>query len=507
MPCTMGYLDIALAALGVYLIKRLFQAKSRLPLPPGPKGVPILGNIFEMPSEKAWLAFEKLSEKHGNLSSMNIFGHCLILVNSAAIAEELLDKRSVSYSDRPPMVMAGELSGWNKALLMTKYGERFRQIRKYFHQAIGARTSIRAFVPIVEHETLRFAQKVLCDDTRLEAHVRKTAGAIILRISHGYEVQDGIDPLVELADKALEQLSETAAPGAYLVDIIPILKYIPEWFPGAGFQKTAKRYAKTLQDAADQAHNYAKTQIASGIAPNSFTSRLFEGCSLTETEEDNVKWAAASVYLGGSDTTVSANYAFFLAMTLYPDVQKKAQAELDVVIGKDRLPTYADRGSLPYVEALFKEILRWNIVAPLTIRRASKDDVCGGYFIPKDAHVIVNIWHILHDERTYVNPMEFNPERFLASEGREPETDPRNTCFGYGRRICPGLHLAEVSVFMTCALSLAVLDVRKTVENGVEITPEIEYLGGSICHPAPFKCSIKARSIQAEALLSQSNDS
>lgn len=86
--------------------------------------------------------------------------------------------------------------------------------------------------------------------------------------------------------------------------------------------------------------------------------------ALTAEEDHVVKWSAQSLFVGGGDTTVSSVYSFFLAMTLYPDVQKKAQAEIDAVVGPDRLPSFSDRASLPYIEALAKEILRWNAVLP-----------------------------------------------------------------------------------------------------------------------------------------------
>ena len=123
-------------------------------------------------------------------------------------------------------------------------------------------------------------------------------------------------------------------------------------------------------------------------------------------------------------------------MTLHPEAQAKAQAEIDSVIGTDRLPTLADRDQLPYVEALVKEVFRWNPVAPQGAPHVSKeDDVHMGYFIPAGTMCIANIWRFLHDSATYKDPMAFRPERFM---GPGPEQDPRAYAFGFGRMICPG---------------------------------------------------------------------
>jgi len=188
-------------------------------------------------------------------------------------------------------------------------------------------------------------------------------------------------------------------------------------------------------------------------------------------------------------------------MILYPEVQKKAQAEIDAVVREDRLPSFSDQEQLPYVQSVVKEVFRWNPVAPFSIQHCvTEDDIYEGYLIPKGSYVIANIWKLLHDEEVYSNPMEFNPDRFM---GTRPEQDPKDFSFGFGRRACPGKILAEASVFIACAMALAVFDISKGVdESGREIEPEAEYLDGVISHPKPFKCTIKGRSQKRVALIS-----
>jgi len=242
--------------------------------------------------------------------------------------------------------------------------------------------------------------------------------------------------------------------------------------------------------------------MATGTALASFTSTLMEGKSISAEEEFDIKWSSASLYSGGADTTVSAIYSFFLAMMLHPEVARKAQAEIDAVVGNDRLPTFEDRPHLPNVDALVKEVFRWNSVTPTGVpHRVMEDDVHDGYFIPKGALVIVNVWKLTHDPVVYANPDVFNPDRFIPTENTSAEIDPRSVCFGFGRRICPGLHLADASVFISCAMSLAVFDISKCVENGVVMEPVHQNTNGTISHPKPFKCSIKPRSQKAVSLI------
>ncbi|KDQ52240.1 hypothetical protein JAAARDRAFT_40360 [Jaapia argillacea MUCL 33604] len=488
-----------------YLFVGWFRSRKKHSLcPPGPSGVPILGNIFHMPTEASWITFSRWGEIWGDIISVRVLQQPIIILNSASIATEMLNKKSAIYSDRPTMMMGGELAGWKNMLALTRYnthGDRFRKYRRYIHRVLGTPASIEKYYHVEEEETLRFLRRVVRDPDDVQQHIRKSIGAVVLKISHGYNVQDSNDPFVDIADRANAQLSCSLAPGAYLVDLFPILRHVPEWFPFANFKRTAASWANTLNDVIDLPFDFVKREMFAGTAVHSFTSDLLQE-DLDFNEENIVKWAAASLYSGGADTSVSTIHSFFLAMVLYPEVQKKAQAEIDRVVGNDRLPTYSDRENLPYVEAIISEVLRWKPVAPLGLpHRVMKDDVHAGYHIPKDSIIIANIWQFLHDPRSYHDPEEFNPERFLPTGTRAPEPDPRTVCFGFGRRTCPGIHLAEASVYLFCARALATLNISKIVENGVVVEPVCESTSGFLSHPKPFRCNITPRSPKALGLV------
>jgi cytochrome P450 len=457
-----------------------------------------------MPRIKPWLTFTEWGQKYGDITHIEVLGRHIIVLNSVKTAMEMMDRKSTLYSDRPVLPMAGELVGWKDSLPFLPYGDRFRRQRKNFHRVIGSRTAVDVYNEIEEVETHRFLKRVLAKPDQLQEHVQHTAIAVVLRITHGYEVKEVDDPFVNLANRVTDHGSQATAPGAFMVDILPFLAKVPAWFPGAGFKLLAREWREILEEMVSAPHKLVKDQMVAGIAPVSFTSNLLEGSDISAEEDHAVKWSAFSLYAGGADTTVSAIYSLFLAMTLFPDVQKKAQAEIDAVVGPDRLPSFADRDSLPYTEALVTEVLRWNVVFPTGFPHCvSEDDIHDGYYIPKGSMVIPNVWSMLNDPQTYANPTQFNPERFLAKDGREPEMEPRTVCFGFGRRICPGLHLADASIWISTAMSLAVFDISKVVENGVEVTPEVDPLPGTSSHPKPFKCSIKPRSATALGLIEQ----
>ncbi|KAF8624471.1 hypothetical protein AX15_005855 [Amanita polypyramis BW_CC] len=418
------------------LFRLLLRQRSTVSLPPGPKKLPIIGNLLDVPIEQQWLKFTEWGNQYGDLVSLSVFGEHYVIIGSAQKATEMLDKKNRIYSDRPVVPMSGELVGWKESAMLLPYGQRLRNQRKMFHQVIGTCEAMSRFHYIGESEVHHFLKRLLINPDGLEENIGRTAGSIILRITYGYDVKEGKDPLLSAANQALEQFSLSAYPGAFLVNIIPALRYLPEWFPGAGFKETAKAWKKTLHEMVEGPYRFVKKQMESGIAKPSMLSDLLQDESkVSDDTIHDIKWASASLYAGGADSTVASVYGFFKAMVLYPDVQARAQAEIDAIIGNDRLPTVADREDLPYVSALAMEVLRWHVVAPAGgPHRVMEDDIHDGYFIPKGAMVLANVWKMTRDNNVYKSPSTFSPARFIRTENHEPEPDPRNIIFGFGRR-------------------------------------------------------------------------
>jgi cytochrome P450 len=192
-------------------------------------------------------------------------------------------------------------------------------------------------------------------------------------------------------------------------------------------------------------------------------------------------------------------------MMLYPEVQTKLQAQIDTVVGPDRLPTFEDRDSLPYVEAVMKELFRWMPVMPAGVpHRASEDYVYKGYVIPKGALVLPNIWAMMHDPNVYHNPSTFNPDRFL---GDKPERDPTSVCFGFGRRICPGRKLADATVWISIVKFAFALQITKPIDkDGKLVEPEVVQSSGIISHVVPFVCDVKPRNERVAKMVEETLD-
>ncbi|KII91350.1 hypothetical protein PLICRDRAFT_173216 [Plicaturopsis crispa FD-325 SS-3] len=509
---------VSLACFVIFL--RLLDNRKRSRRPPGPRGWAILGNALQIPKDKQWLKFVEWQKEYGDLVQIMVFSQLepTLILGSVEAAYDVLDTRGAMYSDRPPAVMAADLVGWGRGLGYTPGppNPRFREFRRLMHKFIGPRASRSEEVSSMIEQGARDLVVRLAEADNYEEYVectKQSAGSLILRLTYGYKATTRDDPLVAIADVAMDGFSKATEPG-WLVDSFPVLRHMPSWFPGAGFKRVARAMRADLDALYDVPFDFVQKQMREGKVAASFVSSFIEekNGNTAKEEEDFIKVAAGSLYSAGLETTTSAVASLILAMTLYPEVQRRAQTELDAVLGPIdeagenprtkrhyRLPTLADRERLPYTNAIVLEVWRWNPSAPLGLPHFStQDNEYRGYTIEKGTVVWANIWSMLHDPTVFPEPSLFRPERFLdETEMRLRELDrredPVGIAFGFGRRICPGLQFGEAAVFLNIATVLRVLNISKMRdEGGVEIEPEVAY-EGFISVPKPFKCKIERR--------------
>ncbi|KIK65275.1 hypothetical protein GYMLUDRAFT_38707 [Collybiopsis luxurians FD-317 M1] len=469
-------------------------------LPPGPKGLfPFLGGIHGVQSENGeppWITYSNLSRIYGDVFTYNVLGHRTIVLNSYEAITELLESRSYNYSDRPDMPMFMDLMRWSWNFAFMRDDDWWKLHRKTFHQYFQ-RSSMAEYYEIQRTRTGSLVQKLMTSPKDLFQHIRTHTGGIILEIVYGYQIQDENDLYVQVADDAVLGMRESFIHGAFLVDYFPLLKHVPAWFPGASFKTKAELWARDTDRLLELPWSFLKQSMEEGTAASCFSTKHIENLPTssssieTSVMEQVIKNCAAVSYAAGADTTVSAILSFILAMVLYPEVQIRAQEELDRVIGSSRLPDFADRDHLPYINAILSETLRWKPVTPLAApHRAVKDDYYNGYFIPAGSTIVPNAWAVLHDESLYgADTASFNPDRFMKTEGKDFPPSSEIIAFGFGRRICPGRHLVITTTWLVIAHLLTNFTMAKKVDNeGREIDLVVEYSDGLLSHPRSFSC-------------------
>ncbi|EIM85912.1 cytochrome P450 [Stereum hirsutum FP-91666 SS1] len=474
-------------------------------LPPGPRPLPIIGNVFDLPTKQVWSEFAKWTDTYGPIISVSALGQRIVIINSLSIARDLLEKRSNIFSDRPYIPML-DLMGFDVFnLTMRRFGLEWRAGRRIADHSLrpAATLTYRPFLVSKNHQLM---QQLLRTPDNFVEHLRHFAAAIAMNIAYGYEIAPANDRYVAIAEDAIDRAVNACLPGRRLVNIFPSLRHLPEWLPGMGFKDYAREAAKCTAEMVDRPYAFVKEQMQHGLALPSICKENLESYDLVSptTEQENmIKYVAATVYAAGADTTVGVLHTFFLAMTLYPSIQTRAQAEIDSVLEGKALPTFEDEPNLPYVKALCMELIRWKPITPVAIPHVNIEaDVYGKYYIPKGSQIIANAWAMLHDPVAYPNPDDFSPERFIGPHGEFVEDPDLTVAFGWGRRLCPGRHLALSSVWIVVATVLATFHIAKAKdEYGKEIDVSGEYTDGLVSHPMPFKCTITPRSEDAAFLV------
>ncbi|EJD46742.1 putative CyP450 monooxygenase [Auricularia subglabra TFB-10046 SS5] len=498
----LALLAACLAVFSRWLWNTARQRCSGLCSPPGPPGVPLLGNVFDIPAVDSHIKYFELAKKYGPLFSFTLLNRSFVVISSTTLASELLDKRGTIYSDRPPFPMS-DAAGYDWNLTFMRHNESWRVRRRLVHQKFNVNATVK-LRGLLRRSTLELAKNLIRSPENFRKHLRRLSASYIMESVYGIQIAEENDPYVEIAHTAMAKLGEVVVPGSNPVDVLPFLLWFPAWVPVLGhWTKWAQSLRKYPRNMVETPYARTKDDIARVARP----CMAIDGLEIMQDDpvitEQIVKDACAVSYLAGADTTVSVLLSFVMAMVLYPEYQLKAQEEVDRVLG-ERLPDFGDEASLPYIEAIIRETYRVYPVAPFAAPHATKeDDVYQGVLIRKGTTVIPNVWAMMRDEDVYQDPHKFNPNRWIKHGAIDPHApDPRTSgIFGFGRRVCPGRHLGDASVFISIATLLKCFTFRKHVENGLDVPPSGEIHTGIVSCPAPFKCAISPRSGSLQALL------
>ncbi|KAG0705769.1 cytochrome P450 [Suillus ampliporus] len=408
----------------------LRRSKSHLPLPPSPTTSML--RRHSLPPRSAFLTIAEWINEYGPLITIRSgFRNRVVVIGRYKAAEDIMENQGKLLADRPRAVSIVEmLDDGLPALPFAPFGQRVRRMRSALHTHLQPK-AVAAYQPLQMSHAKKIVLDILDDPYNFQNHVITYAATTIMKVAYGKNTPtSATDPEVIEVGELMVMAGKILHPGNYyLVDSIPWLKYLP-WQLNVDHLNRVK---EQMQSKADTGPSFAKF--------------ILENSHVYGLSESDIASLAGVFFAGGSSTISGAICTVLMAAVCFPEEQAKVQAELDVVIGRHRAPTFADQKSLPRLNAFISEALRWRpVTSGVLAHQTSKEVIWENYCIPAGTTVIGNLWSISRDPEVYPEPNAFKPQRWIDDH------ELKFFVYGFGRRVCPGRHFANRSIFITSLL-------------------------------------------------------
>ncbi|KAK8503932.1 hypothetical protein V6N12_019101 [Hibiscus sabdariffa] len=424
--------------------------KTNPPLPPGPRGLPLLGSLpFLKPELHSY--FRELSETYGPIFKLQLGTRTCIVINSPPIAKEILKDQDAIFANRdiPVATVIGMFGGVNVA--WRQNGPEYSRLRKFLIREMLSKNSLEASYSLRRREILQMVKDIhgkTGSSVKLGEQVALTTVKVMISSLWGGSSEKSND-LIEMRGKLEELVRLMGSPN--VSDILPVFapfdlqgiesksRNIVLWFYGI-FESVIKKRLKTGDD---ESKDFLQVMLEMNRRGDNKTS-------LTDME---VKALLLDMLIGGTDTIPTTVEWAMTELLRHPDIMKKLVEEIDTVTGKQNLVDDSHLPQLSYLEAIIKETLRLHPVAPLLLPHMSSEaSTISGYTIPKHSKVFINAWAMQRNPQLWEDPHSFQPERFLKAEFSYQGNNLVYIPFGSGRRMCAGIAMAEKMVGLLLAV-------------------------------------------------------
>ncbi|KAJ7770565.1 cytochrome P450 [Mycena metata] len=476
-------LALSLLALvfAVWFVLHRQRRNNRL-LPPGPPGNWLFGVVI--PKEHAHRKFEEWIKEYGPVISFRRGRELIVVIGRYDAAVEIMEKEGASVADRPSSIAAGDtLSGGMRTLLIGN-GERLRKLRKALHAQLRP-TVAAEYQPIQQMNAQHHILDILRDPANHMMHAEGYATSVILSLTYGKPTRTtSNDPIVKEVKGTQARLGAALLPGAYSVDAYPFLQYVPGYL-----SELRKQHQMELALFKSQLESVRAQLVANKETPPCFGKVIIERQEEYGLSDNEAAYLAGSMFGAGAGTSSSAISIVIMAAATFPETQTRVQQQLDSVVGSGKVPTFQDESDLVQVTAFYLESFRWRPVS------AGGLHVSNGYVIPAGASVYGNHWSIVRDPEVFPDPERFDPQRWITPDGTAIREDLRVFQFGFGRRVCPGSHVANKSLFINTALLLWAFRISQDPNKPIDT---LAFTNTANVHPLPFSVRFDPRQNVAE---------
>ncbi|CAA3025243.1 ferruginol synthase-like [Olea europaea var. sylvestris] len=461
-------------------------------LPPGPHPFPIIGNILQL-GENPHQSLTKLSKIYGPLMYLKLGSRDSIVISSPDIAKQVLQEHDQVFSSRTIPAAAAAYDHFKKSMAWLPVSSQWRKLRKLCKEQMFSLHRLDASKGLRQEKMKKLCNYVhdCCISDQVvdisEAAFITSLNLISATLFSTDFAQFNSDSSQEMKNIVRVLLANGGLPN--LADFFPVLEFIDP----QGIRRKTKSYMSRIFVILDDLINQrlkSRSESLDHPVRNDLLEAILNHSQASESELtlDVLKHLLLDLFIAGTDTTSSTVEWIMTELIRNPEKMSKARNELWTVIGRNKQVEESDISRLPYLQSVIKETFRYHPPAPFLVpHKAEVDTEINGYTIPKDAQILVNVWATGRDSSLWLNPDSFEPERFLNREvdfkGQDFELIP----FGSGRRMCPGLPLADRMVHLMVAALIHNFDWK--LEKGMkpEEVDVSEKFGLSIQKAVPLK--------------------
>ncbi|XP_076002149.1 cytochrome P450 2Y3 [Genypterus blacodes] len=430
----------------------LFSVRTRRKshLPPGPRGLPLVGNLPQLDKHRPFKSFVQLSEKYGPVMTVHLgWQRAVVLVGYDAVREALVD-HAEDFTGRGPLpLLIKATRGYGLAI---SNGDRWRQLRRF------TLTTLRDFgmgrkgmEQWIQEESKHLEERVNAfKGLPFEPSLimSRTVSNVICCMVFGQRFTDEDQQFCRLLNIISEVLRFGSSPRGQMFNVFP---WLMERLPG---------HHHTVFAQIEEIREFIKMKIQEHQDTIDYSSpRDYIDCFLmrmdqeknnpeTEFHQDNMLSTVLNLFLAGTETTsTTIRYALHILIK-YPLIQEQMQQEIDNAIGPKTAVRMEDKKSLPFTDAVIHEVQRFLDIVPLSLPHYTLKDVSfRGYTIPKDTVIIPLLHSVLKGEKQWATPFSFNPQHFLDQNGNFKKS-PAFMPFAAGKRSCVGESLARMELFI-----------------------------------------------------------
>ncbi|XVF82315.1 hypothetical protein PTKIN_Ptkin16aG0036600 [Pterospermum kingtungense] len=425
--------------------------------PPGPSGLPFIGNLFQLTSSaEPHLYLWKLSQKYGPLLFLKLGLKPTLIVSSAKMAREIMKTHDLSFCSRPSLRGQQKLSYNGLDLVFSPYDAYWREIRRIciIHLFNSNRTLLQR--PIREDEVARMIEKISKSPigsrpVNLSETVLCLTSTIICRVGFGkrYE-EEGVE-----RSRFHALLNETQAMFGifFYSDYIPFMGWVDRVSGLLGrleknFKDFDTFYQELIDEHLDPNRPKPEQEDILDVLLQIRRDRVFQ----VDLTLEHIKAVLMNVFVAGTDTSSATLVWAMTFLMKNPRCMKIVQEEVRSLVGTKSFVDEDDIQGLPYLKAVIKETFRLQTTVPLLVPRETiKECNIGGYTIRAKTLVFVNAWAVGRDPEAWENPEVFYPERFIGSSIDYKGLDFELVPFGAGRRGCPGIYMGIATVELALA--------------------------------------------------------